>query len=81
MVGGNFMKISEAVRKLMDIHEAEGDIEIILSSDEEGNHHRDLYGVQVDWVLEEDDEMYPVADEDVNTEYPEEDLTRRVVLW
>lgn len=78
------MRISEAIAELEEIKDAEGDVEVMLSSDEEGNRHRNLYGIQVDWYHEEggwDGGPGPVADEDVDTGYPRDELERKVTLW
>jgi hypothetical protein len=70
---------SELIARLNDI---EGDPKVLISSDEEGNSHRYVYGVQLDKIIEDGYEINPVAEEDV-TDYEEDGrvLDSAIVLW
>lgn len=72
------MKKSELIALLNEI---EGDPEVWVSSDEEGNSFDTVGAVQEEKMYGEGREAYPVADEDIGVEYEEEDLVRVIVIW
>lgn len=72
------MKKSELIALLNEI---EGDPEVWVSSDEEGNSFDTVGAVQEEQMYGEGREAHPVADEDIGVEYDEEDLVRVIVIW
>lgn len=73
------MKVSELIKSLSEF---DGDLEIIMGSDDEGNDFVVPYHPSLDWCVEDDTRCgyRPVALEDVGTEYDEEDLVQMVVM-
>jgi hypothetical protein len=59
------------------IENGKGDMDILASKDAEGNGFNNLDEVTVDHCY--DDE--PVHPDDIGTEYDEEDLVEKVVIW
>ena len=73
--------VGELIEKLLTLDPT---LIVTLSGDPEGNRLRTIYGVGLQWYekFEGDNEwLEGVADEDVGTEYNEDDLIRVAEIW
>lgn len=72
------MKLSE-LKVVIDelFQQGKGNLEIILSKDAEGNGFNDIDELTVDHCYDNE----PVHPDDIGTEYDEEDLEEKVVIW
>lgn len=73
------MKVSELIQYLSEFN---GELEIIMGSDDEGNDFITPYRPSLSWCAEDDTRcgLRPVADEDINEYYDQDELVQRVVL-
>ena len=73
------MKVSELIELLSEF---DGDLEVIMGSDDEGNDFVEPYAPSLDWCVEDDTRCgyRPVHEDDVGTEYDEDELVRMVVM-
>lgn len=59
------------------IKRGNGDLEVLSSSDSEGNSFNSVYELSISHCYEDE----PVHPDDIGTEYDEEDLVEKVVIW
>lgn len=72
------MKITKLIEELkaeLDLH---GDLQVILSKDEEGNEFRPAAFLDSYIVVKDDPDLYPVDDPD---EYEEDELDSVIIIW
>lgn len=69
------MTVTELIEQLKKL---DGNLQVIMSSDPEGNDFRSLYQAEQEWCTSEDEPVHP---DDIGTEYEESDLQQKVVLW
>lgn len=79
------MKRSELIAALQEIEPTDVDFDVYVASDEEGNRVTRLAAVQLEYYERDmSSTLYTidlVADEDVGSEYDEEDVDEAIVLW
>jgi hypothetical protein len=72
------------VRELIEhLSKLDGDLPVIMGSDDEGNDFIEPYTPSESWAVEDDSMrcgLYPVHPDDVGTEYDEAELVRVVVM-
>jgi hypothetical protein len=72
------MKLNELKRLINElVEDGKGEMEVLLSEDAEGNGFNDIDELTVDHCY--DDEV--VHPDDIGTEYDEESLEEKVIIW
>ncbi|EGI2114775.1 hypothetical protein FH832_002838 [Listeria monocytogenes] len=71
----NVAELRSQLNKL--IEEGKGELEVVVSSDAEGNSLSRLDELSISYCYEDE----PIHPDDVGTEFDEEDLTVRVIVW
>lgn len=74
------MKVSELIEALGQF---DGDLEVIMGSDDEGNDYISPYYPAESWAIEDDGYRCgyaPVHDDDVDDEYDRDDLIKVVLM-
>jgi hypothetical protein len=78
------MKVKELIAELM---ECDPELDVILSSDEEGNSFKKLYStdnypcLSEGYFLEEDAAYFNLDDDESLSEYDDSDLIRVICIW
>lgn len=72
------MKITELINQLNEELNNHGDMEVILSKDEEGNEFKKAYLADTYVVVKDDPDFYPIEDPD---EYEADELDSVLIIW